>query len=82
MIILAIGQVPDLSFIPRDIKINERGTIHVDPVTLETSLPGIFAGGDVVAGTLPWLRRLPPVKKHLFPLTTILRENTSEQEET
>jgi NADPH-dependent glutamate synthase beta subunit-like oxidoreductase len=51
MIILAIGQVPDLSLVPRGIKITERGTIQVDPVTLETNLPGIFAGGDVVAGT-------------------------------
>jgi NADPH-dependent glutamate synthase beta subunit-like oxidoreductase/NAD-dependent dihydropyrimidine dehydrogenase PreA subunit len=51
MIILAIGQVPDLSLVPKGIKITERGTIQVDPVTLETNLPGIFAGGDVVAGT-------------------------------
>ena len=51
MIILAIGQVPDLSLVPKGIKATERGTIQVDPLTLETSLPGIFAGGDIVAGT-------------------------------
>lgn len=49
-IILAIGQTPDLSFVPRGMKVTEGGTIQVDPVTLETSLPGVFAGGDVVAG--------------------------------
>lgn len=51
MIILTIGQTPDLSLIPQKIKITENNTIQIDPITLETSLPGIFAGGDIVAGS-------------------------------
>jgi NADPH-dependent glutamate synthase beta subunit-like oxidoreductase len=47
MIILAIGQVPDLSLIPKGMKISQDSTIQIDPITLETDLPGIFAGGDV-----------------------------------
>jgi len=47
MIILAIGQVPDLSLIPKGMKISQDSTIQIDPITLETNLPGIFAGGDV-----------------------------------
>ena len=50
MVVLAIGQTTDKSLIPDNLKITSEGTIQVDPVTLETNLPGIFAGGDVVSG--------------------------------
>jgi len=49
-IITAIGQAPDLSFLNGAVGIS-RGTIEVDPYTMETGLPGVFAGGDAVAGT-------------------------------
>ena len=48
--ILAIGESPDPSLLPTEIEINRQNTITVDPITLETSLPGIFAGGDAVSG--------------------------------
>lgn len=51
-VIMAIGQSSDLSWIqPEDgIEITPRSTIKVDPNTLATSAPGIFAGGDVSFG--------------------------------
>ncbi|MCJ7786255.1 MAG: FAD-dependent oxidoreductase, partial [Desulfobacterales bacterium] len=53
-VISAIGQTPDLSFLKGlGIETTARGTIQVDPVTLETSRKGIFAGGDAVSG--PWI---------------------------
>jgi len=33
-----------------EIKMTKRGTYDVDPVTLQTSVPWIFAAGDAVAG--------------------------------
>ena len=50
--VLAIGQQPDLAFLkPSDgVALTPGGTIKVDPVTLATSAPGIFAGGDVAFG--------------------------------
>ncbi|HSL22395.1 MAG TPA: FAD-dependent oxidoreductase [Vicinamibacterales bacterium] len=50
--ILAIGQKPDLSFLqPADgVALTPGGTIKVDPVTLASSAPGVFAGGDVAFG--------------------------------
>jgi ferredoxin len=50
--VLAIGQQPDLSFLkPGDgVTLTPGGTVKVDPVTLATSAPGIFAGGDVAFG--------------------------------
>ena len=49
MVILAIGQTSDLSLVPESVKTTEKGTIQVDPVTSETTLPGVFAGGDVTS---------------------------------
>lgn len=51
-VILAIGQKTELSFLtPEDgIAVNDRGLIEVDPETLATSRPGVFAGGDCVLG--------------------------------
>jgi NADPH-dependent glutamate synthase beta subunit-like oxidoreductase len=51
-VILAIGQTTDLSVLPTDTKIktSRDGLITVDSLTLETDVPGIFAGGDGVTG--------------------------------
>ncbi len=51
-VILAIGQQSDLSFIkPSDgIEFSPGNSIRVNPETLATSAPGIFAGGDVAFG--------------------------------
>ena len=47
-IILAVGQAADFSFLDENslIKVN-RGLIVVDEDTLETGMPGVYAGGDV-----------------------------------
>jgi len=51
-VIIAIGEVPDLSFLPAEVKVTPRNNILVDEVTMQTSLPGVFSGGDVVTGPL------------------------------
>jgi NADPH-dependent glutamate synthase beta subunit-like oxidoreductase len=50
--VLAIGQRADLEFLkPEDgVETTPGGTIRVDPATLATSAPGVFAGGDVAFG--------------------------------
>jgi len=49
-VIPAIGQLPETSCLP-SILLDERAhAISVDPLTLETSIPGVFAGGDIVTG--------------------------------
>ncbi|MEM3627446.1 MAG: FAD-dependent oxidoreductase [Candidatus Bathyarchaeia archaeon] len=50
MVILAIGEAPDTEFLPKEIELNEDGTVWVNPITMETSLQGVFAGGDVATG--------------------------------
>jgi len=50
-VIVAIGQAADLSFAEQNgIKISQKGGLEADPVTLETPIPGVFAGGDVYYG--------------------------------
>lgn len=51
-VVLAIGQAADLSWIrPEDqLKLTPRGVLQADPVTLATSRPDVFAGGDVAFG--------------------------------
>lgn len=51
-VILAVGQKSDLSFLTPDdaVAVSGRGTIEVDPETLATTRPGVFAGGDVAFG--------------------------------
>ena len=46
----AIGEVPDTSFLPQEIRLSDRGTVLTDIETTETSLDGVFAAGDVVSG--------------------------------
>jgi len=48
-VILAVGEEPDLSFLPSEIEISER-KIMVNPFTMATTMLGVFAGGDAVTG--------------------------------
>jgi NADPH-dependent glutamate synthase beta subunit-like oxidoreductase len=53
MLVAAIGQSGDFSFLEGSgIEIAKKRTIAVDPDTLATARPGVFAGGDAVTG--PW----------------------------
>jgi NADPH-dependent glutamate synthase beta subunit-like oxidoreductase len=51
-VILAIGQQPDFGFVTEDdgIELTRGGTIKIDPDTLATTAPGVFAGGDAAFG--------------------------------
>jgi formate dehydrogenase beta subunit len=51
-VILAIGQAADLSCLsPEDgIEITRQGTIKIDPDTLMSTAPGVFAAGDIAFG--------------------------------
>ncbi|MHB0871583.1 MAG: FAD-dependent oxidoreductase, partial [Chloroflexota bacterium] len=51
VVIPAIGQATDATCIDGDcIRWTRRGTIEVEPHTMATTVPGVFAGGDAVAG--------------------------------
>jgi NADPH-dependent glutamate synthase beta subunit-like oxidoreductase len=50
-VIFALGQSPELGPFP-DFRISKTKTITVDPLTMATNLPGIFAGGEAVSGPM------------------------------
>ena len=52
VVITAIGQAADQAFYDTvaGVAISGKNLLEVDPVTLSTAVPGIFAGGDIVTG--------------------------------
>jgi len=51
-VVVAVGQSPDTSQLRlAGLEIDSRtGSIQVNPLTLETSIPGVFGGGDCITG--------------------------------
>lgn len=49
MVILASGQAADVGLL-EGAGVSVKGTVNVNPLTLETNVAGVFAGGDVVSG--------------------------------
>lgn len=51
-VVVAIGQGPNplVTHSTPGLALNKRGNIIADPETMETSKPGVFAGGDIVTG--------------------------------
>jgi pyruvate/2-oxoglutarate dehydrogenase complex dihydrolipoamide dehydrogenase (E3) component len=81
-IILAIGQSSDLSDFPKEICLTQEGTIMADPITLETTRPGVFAGGDAVSGPCSVVEAIAEGKKAALSIDRYLkRENLREGQE-
>lgn len=51
-VVLAVGQIGDLSFLgpSHGLGVTPQQTVVVDPATLATSVPGVYAGGDIAFG--------------------------------
>jgi heterodisulfide reductase subunit A len=52
MVIPALGQVAESACIPNELSNKDERSplIAVDPITLQTNLPGVYAGGDITSG--------------------------------
>ena len=52
-VIMAVGQQPDTGFLHNITGLRfEDDTLQVDPATLMSDVPGIFAGGDIRSGSM------------------------------
>ena len=51
-VIVTIGQSPDVAALGKNLglNVNKWNTFEVNSVTMETNIPGVFAGGDCVTG--------------------------------
>ena len=72
-VILAIGESPDTSFLPKEMQVTKGSTIVVDHATLQTTVPNIFAGGDVVTGPASVIEAIATGKKAAESIDRYLR---------
>jgi formate dehydrogenase major subunit len=65
LLIPAVSQSPDISFLPEEIglEISKWARLAVNPETFETNVPGIFAGGDFVTGPRDVIRVIADGRK-------------------
>jgi glutamate synthase (NADPH/NADH) small chain len=75
MAIVAIGQRPNAWF--NGLKKNDKGLIEVDEETLAASVPGIYAGGDLIRGSDTAVHAIGDGKKAAFAIDTWIQEHTS-----
>jgi NADPH-dependent glutamate synthase beta subunit-like oxidoreductase len=72
-VILAIGQSADLSFAKgQGIPTNAGGRLETDPITLETPIKGVFAGGDAVRGPKTVIESIADGKKAAISIDRFL----------
>lgn len=73
-VIIAIGQTGDFSFIREEDKVETRaGRIVIDPDTLATTAPGIYAGGDAAFGPRIAINAVADGKKAAQSIDEFLR---------
>ncbi len=73
-LIVTIGDTPDIEFIESmGIAVTKGGGLNVNPDTLETSRPGVFAGGDVVTGPNTVVEAIAAGKKAAVMIARYLR---------
>jgi NADPH-dependent glutamate synthase beta subunit-like oxidoreductase len=73
LIISAIGEQPDLEIMSGELsKVVKDGLIGTNPVTLQTSVKGIFAGGDAVSGPATVIEALAAGRKAAISISRYL----------
>jgi NADH-quinone oxidoreductase subunit F len=79
MVIAAIGQVPDCSFLPKDIPVTKWNTIEVNGGgETQTPVPGIFAGGDAVTGPATVIKAIAAGQEAAREIDTFIRDRNGE----
>jgi len=79
----AIGQKVDTAFVnfDKDCSLEKWGTITVNKKTLETSIPGVFAGGDAVTGPLTAISSIAQGKQAALSIMSYLEYGTIRKSE-
>jgi len=79
-IIMGIGQGPNpmVTKSTEGLKLNKWGNIVVDEETMETSLPGVFAGGDIVTGAATVILAMGAGKKASQSIDRFLHETVKQ----
>jgi NADPH-dependent glutamate synthase beta subunit-like oxidoreductase len=74
LLIPAVSQSPDISFLPEEIglEISKWDRLSVNPETFETNVHGIFAGGDFITGPRDVIRVIADGRKTALSIHTYL----------
>jgi len=73
MVVLAIGLRPETEPFKNVLDTNRDETVKVNAETLETSIPSVFAGGDVVSGPASIVEAIGQGKRAAFYIDRYLR---------
>jgi heterodisulfide reductase subunit A2 len=73
VVITAIGLGPNTGAFAAELPLNRNGTVRVDPETLATGVPGIYAGGDAVTGPSMIVTSIGQGKRAAFHIDRFLR---------
>jgi indolepyruvate ferredoxin oxidoreductase alpha subunit len=74
VVVAAVGQRPDLSFLDVEPALAPEGSIAVDPETGATSIPRIFAGGDVTPGPKTVIHAIAEGRRAAYGIDLLLAE--------
>jgi heterodisulfide reductase subunit A-like polyferredoxin len=76
IVVLAIGLRPATSCFADELVLAKNETVVADPETLSTSVPGVFAGGDVVTGPSMIIEAVAQGKRAAFFMDRFLTGQT------
>ena len=81
-VVIAIGNRPNplIPMTTKGLKTTKKGTLEVDPDTLQTSMEGVFAGGDVVSGAATVISAMGQAKKAAASINKFLRGEPLKEE--
>ena len=72
-VLLGIGEMPEISFLPKEVDVARGNRVVVDEVTLETKMPGVFAGGDAVTGPASVIEAIAAGKRAAVSIDRYIR---------
>lgn len=74
-LVAAIGNRPNplLPMTCHSLKTTKKGTLEADPETLQTSIPQVFAGGDIVSGAATVISAMGQAKKAVRSINRFLK---------
>ena len=75
-----LGHVPGLLPAGESLGLTRWQTVEVDPKTLETTVEGVFSGGDVVTGAATAIEAIAAGRKAAYGIDTYVREGRARPE--
>ncbi len=72
-VLLGIGEMPDTSFLPREVEVARGNRIVADNISLETKMPSVFAGGDAVTGPASVIEAIAAGKRAAVSIDRYIR---------